>query len=240
MSFKILYQDDQLVAIEKPAGFHVHPPENSIHKIPAGLNCLQVLKKQLNTYLYPVHRLDRATSGVLLFGLSSESARTLGQQFQDRSVRKVYYCVVRGWVEPEGEIDHPLSPGWGPEAQQAEKVEAVTRFERVAQLELPYALGRYATARFSLVRVEPRTGRMHQIRRHFAHLRHPLIGDTIYGDGKQNRFFREDLGMSGLLLKAYSLEVRHPGDGRSLRIQCRWNHLWHSVFDQFGVCPVSF
>ena len=108
LSFRILYQDPHWVAIEKPAGFHVHPPEDSTHRIPAGLNCVQVLRKQLNTYLYPVHRLDRATSGVLIFALSSESARSLSQQFRDRSVRKVYYCVVRGWVEDGGVIDSPL------------------------------------------------------------------------------------------------------------------------------------
>jgi tRNA pseudouridine65 synthase len=239
LSFKILYQDSQLVAIEKPAGFHVHPPENSIHKIPAGLNCLQILKKQLNCYLYPVHRLDRATSGVLLFGLSSESARAISQQFQNRSVRKVYYCVVRGWVDERGEVDYPLSvPGVGG-SLELQKAEAVTGFESVSQLEIPQALGRYSTARFSLVRAEPRTGRMHQIRRHFAHDRHPLIGDTIYGDGKQNQFFRQQLGISGLLLKAYSLEFQHPQSGIQIRVQCRWNHLWHSVFDQFGVCPIS-
>jgi len=237
MSFKILYQDSYLVAIEKPAGFHVHPPENSMHRIPMGLNCLQVLKKQLNQFLYPVHRLDRATSGVLVFALSPQSAGAISQQFKERSVHKVYYCVVRGWVPESGTIDSPLNIDSSSEDPGSEKVDALTHYQRVAQIELPYPVGRYATARFSLVQVKPHTGRMHQIRRHFAHIRHPLIGDTVYGDGKQNRFFREELGISGLLLKAYSLKLNHPKTGERLVIQGRWNHTWHQVFERFGVCP---
>ncbi len=225
--------------IEKPAGFHVHPPENSVHKIPAGLNCLQVLRNQLNTYLYPVHRLDRATSGVLIFALTPESARSLAGQFKSRGVRKVYYCVARGWVEERGVIDSSLASVVKGEEHQSERVEAITHFESLAQLELPQSVGRYTTARYSLVRVVPETGRMHQIRRHFAHLRHPLLGDTVYGDGKQNRFFKEQLKIQGLMLKAYSLEFQHPETGQTVRVQGRWNHVWHQVFDVFGVCPID-
>lgn len=235
MSFKLLYQDQDLVAIEKPAGFHVHPPENTLHKIPAHLNCLAILKNQLNAYLYPVHRLDRATSGVLVFGLTTESAGVLAQQFRDREAKKTYFCVVRGWVQEEGVIDSPLASGAD---LKGPPVEATTYFKRIAQVELPHPVGRYSSARYSLLSVEPKTGRMHQIRRHFEHLRHPLIGDTIYGDGRQNRFFRETLGIEGLMLKAYALELRHPKTNSPLRVQSRWNHTWHQVFEVFGVCPI--
>ena len=99
MSLKILYQDQFYVAVDKPAGFHVHPPEDQRHKIARSVNCLHILNQQLNTYIYPVHRLDRATSGVLLFALDSDSARLGCDLFRNREIEKVYYCVARGLIQ---------------------------------------------------------------------------------------------------------------------------------------------
>jgi tRNA pseudouridine65 synthase len=182
------------------------------------------VKEQTGKWVYPVHRLDRATSGVLLFALSSEVASLMSLKFQAQEMRKTYYCVVRGWVTEPGWVDHPLDGR-----------ESVTEFAPLARLELPHAVGRYPSARYSLVEVNLLTGRTHQIRRHFAHLSHPLIGDTVYGDGKHNQFFRDVLGVKALLLKAYSLEFQH-GD-RSLRVVSRWSQPWHTLFDLFGACP---
>jgi tRNA pseudouridine65 synthase len=231
--FRILYQDDCLVAIEKPSGFHVHPPEDQRHRISNAVNCLAILRNQIGRYLYPVHRLDGATSGVLIFALNSESAALIQAQFQNQTIKKTYFAVVRGWVESDGVIDHPLSS----DGESENRLESKTSYSRVGQVELPVVIARYPTARYSLVRVHPHTGRMHQIRRHFLHLRHPLIGDTIYGDGKHNRFFRDKIGGSGLFLKAYSLSMTHPVSQMPLTIVSRWNHQWHQMFDLFGICP---
>lgn len=233
MNLRILYQDEFLVAVEKPAGFHVHPPEDPSHRISRNQNCLFLLGKQLGRYLYPVHRLDRATSGVLLFAFSSEIARDLNLALASGECRKTYFAVVRGWTEEQGVIEHALEA----EQEGLEKKDALTAYERVAKVELPESVGRYATARYSLVKVTPKTGRMHQIRRHFDHVRHPLIGDTVYGDGKHNKFFRERFDCPALFLKAYSIDFTHPGTGAPLRITARWNDLWHRAFDLFGVCP---
>ncbi len=233
MYFRILYQDPYLVAIEKPAGYHVHPPEDSTHRISPLTNCLHLLGKQLNTYLYPVHRLDRATSGVLLFALQSETARELCQLFQNQKIKKTYITVVRGWTPEAATIEHPLRSENDPD----QRLESVTAYERIAKMEIPFPNGRFSSSRYSLLHIEPHTGRRHQIRRHCQHISHPLIGDTIYGNGEHNRLFREKLEINGLLLKAYSVEMIHPQTGTPLRITSRWNGMWHQLFDLFGVCP---
>jgi tRNA pseudouridine65 synthase len=227
MKLRILYQDSDLVIVDKPAGFHVHPPEDQTHRISRNTNCLLILSKQLERYVYPIHRLDRATSGVLVFALTQEAARDLNNAFRERKVRKTYVCVTRGWVPEKGEITQPIGEN-----------EALTTFEKLAHLELPHAIGKYPTARYSLVRVWPHTGRTHQIRRHFAHLAHPLIGDTLYGDRQHNRLFKETLALPGLFLKAHTLEFLHPKTSVAMCVDSRWSGAWHTVFDRFGICPL--
>jgi tRNA pseudouridine65 synthase len=232
MQFRILFQDSHLIAIHKPGGMHVHPPEDSRLKIPRSKNCLFNLRKQIGIYLYPVHRLDAATSGVLLFGLKPETAQAFGQLFLQQAIAKNYYCVARGWTENEGTIDRPLGIDGQP------PVAALTRYQTVARAELPYSIGkRYSTSRYSLLRLEPLTGRRHQIRRHLAGVSHPLIGDTTYGDLPHNHFFAKTLTIPGLLLKAQSVEFTHPFTGAQIKIISPWRAAWHKVFDIFGACP---
>ena len=232
MTFRVLYQDEHLVAIDKPAGFYVHPPEDGGHRISRNSNCLFLLRKQTGKYLYPVHRLDRATSGVLLFAFTLEAASHLSEQFRKREIRKSYYAVVRGWTDNEGTFNSELT-----EDKSQESKSATTLYSSLARVELPNPIGRYSTARYSLVQVEPLTGRMHQIRKHFSSASHPLIGDTTYGDGKHNRFFKELNGKTTLFLKAYSLSFKHPTTGEPLRVHARWTSSWLQIFDRFGACP---
>ncbi|MBP7866309.1 MAG: pseudouridylate synthase [Acidobacteria bacterium] len=243
----MLHQDEHLIAVHKPAGFHVHPPESG-HLIPDGANCLKLLRKQADRYLYPVHRLDRATSGVLLFALDPVSARDLMRQFDAGEVEKTYYAVVRGWPPETGVIDDPLrdkpgprfpgrSDGGGADAPDSPVQAAVTEFERLAALEVPRAVGRHDTARYALLRVRPRTGRWHQVRRHLARRAHPVLGDTAHGDRAHNRFARDELGLEGLLLKAHAVTFSHPGTGERVRVVSPWKDLWHRVFEHFGLCP---
>lgn len=241
MNLRILYQDPHLVVIEKPAGFHVHPPEDTTHRIHRSFNCLYLLNKQLGAYLYPVHRLDRATSGVLIFALTSQTATQLNQLFQSREIQKTYYAVVRGWMNPEqGWINSPL---YSKEGAEEKGKASLTHYQQVATLEIPtpdtFDNPQHPTCRYSLVRIEPKTGRMHQIRRHFSSESHPLIGDTVYGDGKHNRVFRNQLKTQTLFLKAYSLGFVHPVTQEPVHFKSSWNHDWHQVFDWFGVCPYS-
>ncbi|MGK5085414.1 pseudouridine synthase [Bdellovibrionota bacterium FG-1] len=234
MPLRILYQDPHLVAVDKPSGFHVHPPEDQAIRIRPSINCLHILGRQLDQYLYPVHRIDCATSGVLIFALDQETARQLSQGFQNRLIKKTYYCVVRGWMPDSLTIDRPLSSENDPDTYMP----ASTAFLQISQLELPLAIGQHPTVRYSLLQAQPASGRYHQIRRHLAGHSHPIIGDAIRGDGIHNRLFRDQLQIPSLLLKSQRLEFTHPRTGEPLRIESRWTKKWHKIFDLFGVCPV--
>lgn len=198
---ELLYQDAHLVAVAKPSGLLVHRTGAA----PDRDTCMTLLRNQLRRWVYPVHRLDRGASGVLLFALDPDTARTVTEAFTHRSVKKTYLAVLRGVVPDEGTIDCPLA-----ETPEKEPAEAHTVFTRLAHVELPHAVGRYPTARYSLARVEPLTGRMHQIRKHMAHIRHPLVGDVTHGDSKHNRLFRDLFHVPRLLLHAEELRLPLP------------------------------
>ena len=221
---EILYRDDELVAVHKPAGLLVH---RNAH---AGREpfLLQTLRDRLGMRLYPVHRLDRPTSGLMIMALSPGAAAVLARQFAAQEVRKTYLAVVRGYTDEASVIDWPLRSESGTEAQ------ARTEYSRLGTAEIPHPAGPHPTARYSLVRVRPMTGRTHQIRRHFAHIRHPVIGDVLRGDGRQNRFFREHFGLHRLLLASVELEFRHPGDGRRMRLTCPPARDMLELFESLG------
>jgi len=182
---------------------------------------VQRLRDQLGRPVFPAHRLDRATSGVLLFALEREAHARLAAAFEAGAVEKRYLAIVRGWPPAELEIDHPLSrrdedAGSGaPGPARA----ALTRLTLLATTELPLRVDRYPTSRYALVALEPRTGRRHQLRRHLRHVHHPIIGDTTYGQGRHNRVFRERYGCARLLLHACSVRLAHPLSGAPLEIR---------------------
>ena len=226
MTLPILYRDEYYVAIDKPPGLLVHRSPISRDRVFA----LQLLRDQLGHRVYPLHRLDRATSGVMLFALSPEAAAGVGRQFDGGSVDKEYLAVVRGWLDDAGLIDHPLADEDGNGAAQP----AQTRFRCLARVELPYAVDRYPTARYSLVAVNPLSGRRQQIRRHFKHVSHHLVGDTTHGNGRHNRFFREVLQIRRMLLLARSLDFQHPYHGERVRIEAGPDPDWQRVGQLFG------
>ncbi|MCK5814190.1 MAG: tRNA pseudouridine(65) synthase TruC, partial [Cocleimonas sp.] len=199
---EILYQDDYLVAINKPSGLLVHRSMIDRHEIAFAI---QQTRDQIGQYVYPVHRLDKPTSGVLLFALDSNIARKITQQFTQREVQKHYLAIVRGYSLEKGMIDYALKEQLDKMTdakvlQNKEAQDAVTHYKRQAMVELPFAVGRYATARYSFMGLSPKTGRKHQLRRHMKHIFHPIVGDTSHGDGKQNTFFREYFDCHRLLL----------------------------------------
>lgn len=216
----ILHRDDHLVAVDKPSGLLVHRTDLDRHERHWAL---QIVRDQVGQRVYAVHRLDRGTSGVLLFALSPEVARRLGAQLEGREVRKTYLALVRGHPPEAGVIDHPL--GRRPEDRDREPwaeaggpQPAVTRFRRLGAVELPYRVDRYPTSRCALLAVEPLTGRRHQIRRHLRHAAHPVIGDATYGKGQHNRLFARLFGCRRLLLACVELRLVHPVTGEPLAI----------------------
>ena len=215
----ILYQDDYLVAINKPSGLLVHRSWLDTH---ATEFAVQKLRDQIGQHVYPVHRLDRPTSGVLLFVLDKDSARHLMQQFIDQTTEKSYLAVVRGHLE-QGILDYPLKYQYDKIADKKADMtkppqEAITEYHCLAQTEVPIAVGPYSTSRYSLMELVPKTGRKHQLRRHMKHLRHPIVGDTSHGDGKHNTMFRDNFDIHRLLLHAAYLSVIHPKTQQKVEI----------------------
>lgn len=233
---QIIYQDEHIVAINKPTDLLVH--RSWIDKEETRF-AIQMLRDQIGQYVYPVHRLDKPTSGVLLFALSKETARALSEQMQSGGVTKQYLAVVRGYTDEEGLIDYALKEVLdkmtdAKARQDKEAQEAVTSYEKIDQVELPFAVGRYNTARYSLLKLTPQTGRKHQLRRHMKHILHPIVGDTKYGRGEHNRFFREQFDAHRLLLHAGVLTFTHPVSNRKLRLQAGLDELFSGLIDQLG------
>ncbi|MCW8887650.1 MAG: pseudouridine synthase [Gammaproteobacteria bacterium] len=221
----VLYRDDNYIAVDKPAGMLVHrsPIASQEEEF-----LLQTLRDQIGQWVYPIHRLDRPTSGVILFALSSEAARVMCGVFEERTVAKDYLAIVRGYTDESGHINYALQEEPHKPAQ-----DAVTDYERLATVELPIPIGRYNSARYSLVRVKPLTGRMRQIRKHFHHIFHPLIGDTSHGEGRHNRLFREAFDCHRLLLHARRLSLPHPGSGEQLIIEAPLPPEFVQLFERF-------
>ncbi|MCB1788148.1 MAG: pseudouridylate synthase [Gammaproteobacteria bacterium] len=229
MPLNILFSDPFYVAIDKPSGLLVHRTAIARDRVFA----LQQLRDQLRQRVFPVHRIDRATSGVLVFGRSADAARRLATAFEQRRVDKRYLAVVRGWTEPYGLIDHPVADDDGNRVAQA----ATTLYRRLATLELPIAVPPYRSARYSLISVKPLTGRRQQIRRHLKHISHHLIGDTTHGNGPHNRLFREHLGLQRMLLQAQRLAFVHPFHGTPIAISAPPDADWLRVAALFEVTP---
>jgi len=228
---QILYHDEHYVAVDKPAGLLVHRSRLDGHRTRFAL---QTVRDQIGRKVYPVHRLDRPTSGVLLFALSPESAQKLAQAFAEKRVSKTYLAVVRGYTDEDGIIDSPLTrDANAPQKNQVARPSR-TDYRRLATIELPFPVGRYPTCRYSLLAVSPLTGRMHQIRRHMHHISHHLIGDTVYGDGRHNRLFRERLGCRRLLLAAVRLAFIHPYTRVETVIETKPQDQFRAVILRFG------
>jgi len=232
----ILYRDEHIVVIDKPPGLLVHRSEIDRHETRFAI---QILRDQIGQRVWPAHRLDRGTSGVLLFALNSSTASRLGQQFEKGSIDKRYWAIVRGFPAEHGSIDHPLSRQrdayeFQGEASSNEAQEALTRFRKLAEVELPVAVDRYPSSRYALLELEPVTGRRHQIRRHLKHISHPIIGDATYGKGRHNRFFAEQLGCQRLLLACVQLVFDHPVSGARLPIKAPVSGQFAATLARFG------
>ncbi len=207
---EILYSDDYYVAINKPHGLLTHP---SVIAKNANESAMQQVRDFFGRYVYPVHRLDRKTGGVLLFALDQETHKFTQKLFSENQIHKEYLAIVRGYTDDAGEIDYPVKN------KNGKAKDAFTAYQTLARTEIPVPFGKHTTSRYSLVRATPKTGRMHQLRVHFSHILHPIIGDRPHGCNKQNRLFKKRWEMTTMLLHANRLAFTHPVVGSEVNIK---------------------
>ncbi len=217
-SIGVLHRDDHIVVVDKPSGLSVHRGDDQGHTF-----ALNLTRRAIGDWVYPVHRLDRATSGVLVFALSPEHARTLQEAFSERRVDKTYLALVRGTPPPRGLIDSPMEKREG-----GPPVDALTEFETL------FSSG---VIRLSLVEARPRTGRRHQIRRHLRRINHPVAGDVRYAKGTENRTYRTELGLYRLALHARRVCFDHPRTGERVTFQSRVPEDLAAPMRRMGVPP---
>ncbi|GEA49345.1 tRNA pseudouridine synthase C [Vibrio inusitatus NBRC 102082] len=232
---EIIYQDEFIVAVNKPAGMLVHRSWLDKHETQF---VMQTLRDQIGQHVFPLHRLDRPTSGVLVFALSSEVASQMMPMFAEHQMQKTYHAIVRGWIEEGDRLDYALKVELDKIADKfadkdKEAQQAITDYRPLAKVEVPFSTGRFPTSRYCLMELQPLTGRKHQLRRHMKHLRHPIVGDTTHGDGKHNRLFKENLASDRLLLHASRLEFEHPFTGVQLVLEARFDETWRQLIERF-------
>jgi tRNA pseudouridine65 synthase len=225
MVLEIIFEDDYFLAINKPSGLLVH---RTILAEEKKMFALQILRDQVGYRVFPLHRIDRPTSGVLLFSKSSDGAKVMGNLFEERLLEKLYFAIVRGFTPDSQLIDHPLLNNENQALQ-----DAITSFTTIARIELPIPVGRYETSRYSLVKITPLTGRMHQIRKHFGHIRHYIVGDTSHGDLKHNRLFKEEFACNQLFLHAHSVNFVHPYYHKVIHINAGFPEHFKKIFEKF-------
>jgi tRNA pseudouridine65 synthase len=214
-----------------------------VHKSPIDKHetqfALQLVRDQIGQYVYPIHRLDKPTSGVLLFALDAQMAQSMSELFRSSQVEKEYIAIVRGFIEEASLIDYPLKQMLDTKAQKLQGItketqEAQTHFRRLATVELPFPVSRYPVARYSLVKLIPKTGRKHQLRRHMKHIFHPIVGDTKHGRGEHNKLFREKFSCHRLLLHSNSLKFIHPIGHKEVRIDAPLDDMFKGLLKTFN------
>ena len=215
----IIYRDEFLVAINKPSGLLVHRSAIDRHETRFAM---QMLRDQIGQHVFPVHRLDKPTSGVLVFASSADIAKLMGDIFSQHQLQKTYVAVVRGIAPEYIQLDYPLTEELDKltdkNARAPEAKPAISEFYRLAEITLPYTVDKYPESRYSLVKCVPKTGRKHQLRRHLKHLNHPIIGDAKHGKGNHNRFFQKTFSAHRLLLAATELVFQHPVNAKEIKL----------------------
>jgi len=226
MQLEILYQDNHFVAINKPPGLLVHRTRIANEAVEFAL---QLLRDQINKHVYPIHRLDRKTSGVLLFALNEDILRRVQLMFANKQIKKTYLAIVRGFTEPEGKIDYTLRK------ENGRFQKAITRYQTLDRTEIDLPFGKHNTSRYSLLEIFPETGRHHQIRKHMAHIHHPILADRPHGCNKQNKLFKEKFGLMTMMLHASELQFAHPTSSKPLVIKAPLHYEFDRISRELGL-----
>lgn len=224
-TYPILYEDDDLIAVHKPTGIFVH---RSNLDPSAKIFMVQEVRNLIGSRVYPVHRLDRKTSGLLLMAKSQQVQAIMNKKFKDRHVIKKYLAIVRGYTADQFRIDYPIM------SDKGKMQDAVTFCTTLQKVEIPISSGKFETSRYSLVEAHPLTGRMHQIRRHLSHIFHPIIGDRPHGCNKQNRFFLQNFELNDMMLHAATLEFDHPISSKEIKINAPVQDEFLRMFKTLG------
>jgi tRNA pseudouridine65 synthase len=222
----IIYQDEYLVAINKPHNLLVHRSPIAAEE---SVFALQILRDQLGCWVSPCHRIDRKTSGILLFALSKEVDKLVKKQFEEHTIQKKYLALVRGYLPDEGMTDRPLAK------ENGDLQDAVTHYRCLQKVELDIEVSKYPKSRYSLAEIMPETGRMHQIRRHFAQMRHYLIGDKTHGECKHNKMFEQHFGLNTMLLHAAELTFIHPVTNEKIELKADLNEEFLRILREIGI-----
>ncbi|MBK6952635.1 MAG: pseudouridine synthase [Crocinitomicaceae bacterium] len=223
---EIVFEDDLIIGVNKPNNFLIHQSHYARNIVEITL--LQKLESQLGYPLYPLHRLDRKTSGILLLLKNKNHVAKFQELFSNNTIQKTYYAIVRGFSPASGVIDSPIK-----EDDTGIYKEALTTFETLAQIELPIPVNLHNTSRYSLVKLMPHTGRMHQLRKHMNKINHPIIGDPKYGDRFHNRTFEKEFGSTYLLLHARQVEFIHPISQQKMKLIADFTDNWKMLLNTF-------
>jgi tRNA pseudouridine65 synthase len=226
LELEILYKDEYLVAINKPHGLLVHRWEQAAD---VTIFAVQELRNQIGQHVFPAHRLDRKTGGVLLFSLSEDINSIVSQNFMNKEVGKTYLAIVRGFTNEVETINYSLKNDKG------KLKEAVTHFNTLQKVEINVSSNeKHTTSRYSLLELKPETGRKHQLRKHLAHIMHPIVGDRPHGCNKQNKFFLKHFNLEEMMLHAYSLEIIHPVTQKRLIIKADLQPEFKRIINELG------
>jgi tRNA pseudouridine65 synthase len=223
---EIIYKDEYIVAVNKPAGLLVHRTNFAEEEKDF---LLQKVRNQIRQRVYPVHRLDRQTSGIILFALTPEVAAILSESFKTDQIQKQYYCIGRGHMKESIDLDYAIK-----NERNNKRIEARTLFTPIQHIELPIPTGPYDTSRYTLIEAVPKTGRWHQIRQHLGHLRHYIIGDKRHGDHRHNKTWVNELDCPFMMLHAKKIVFPHPESKESMTLTAEFPEHWKSIFERFG------
>ena len=222
----ILYMDEHIVVVSKPAGLLVHKTKIAEEQVAF---LVQYLRDQIGKKVYPAHRLDRKTSGVLVCAIDKEADAKLQANLRDVEAEKYYVCLVRGFLPDKGIIDSPLKK------ENGKLQEAKTLFAKLDQTTIDVYVSKYPQSRYSIGLVLPKSGRMHQIRRHMAHIRHYIIGDLKHGECKHNKMFKEKMELNNMLLHAWRIRFKHPITNEWVEVEAPFPSYFEDTFLKIGL-----
>jgi tRNA pseudouridine65 synthase len=227
MKLEIIFEDKYIICVNKPNNVLVHHAFLS-RNVGDEDSLLQLIDKELNLKVYPIHRLDRKTSGMILMAKEKEFVSKFQELFIAKEIQKTYFGVVRGFSPESKIIDSPVK---GRDANVHK--EALTHLKTLENIILDIPVKPYDSSRYSLVELLPKTGRMHQLRVHSNKISHPLIGDTKYGDKNHDVMFEDNFGWKNLFLHAGQLKFTHPFSLEKLVLKATFPKDWISLFDEF-------